>query len=163
MPNFKKYNYDQTAMVVINFEEQLQPSTFEFTLHRLIDNHIDLSAFYEKYKNETNFKILSHTIDPSHDSIPVLKSFAERLGVADNNWHFLTGKQSDIYELGEKSYMVIAGEEESAPGGFIHSGAFMLVDNLGRIRGVYDGTDKVQVDILLVEIDLLLDEINQNK
>lgn len=52
MPNFKKYNYDQTAMVVINFEEQLQPNTFEFTLHRLIDNHIDLSAFYNKYKND---------------------------------------------------------------------------------------------------------------
>ena len=52
MPNFKKYNYDQTAMVVVNFEEQLQPNTFEFTLHQLIDNHIDLSAFYENYKND---------------------------------------------------------------------------------------------------------------
>jgi len=52
MPNFKKYSYDQTAMVVINFEEQLQPNTFEFTLHRLIDDHIDLSAFYDKYNND---------------------------------------------------------------------------------------------------------------
>ncbi|QIL90509.1 IS1182 family transposase [Microbulbifer sp. SH-1] len=52
MPNFKPYNYDQDAMVVINFEEQLQPNTFEFTLHHLIDNHIDLSAFYDKYKND---------------------------------------------------------------------------------------------------------------
>lgn len=52
MPNFKKYDYNQTAMVVINFEEQLQPNTFEFTLHRLIDNHVDLSAFYNKYKND---------------------------------------------------------------------------------------------------------------
>nr|WP_243760664.1 IS1182 family transposase [Aestuariicella hydrocarbonica] len=40
-------------MVVINFEEQLQPNTFEFTLHQLIDNHIDLSAFYDKYNNDT--------------------------------------------------------------------------------------------------------------
>lgn len=52
MPNFKKYSYDQIAMVVINFEEQLQPNTFEFTLHRLIDNHIDLSIFYDKYSND---------------------------------------------------------------------------------------------------------------
>jgi transposase len=52
MPNFKKYNYNQDAMVVINFEEQLQPDTFEFTLHHLIDNHIDLSCFYDKYKND---------------------------------------------------------------------------------------------------------------
>ncbi|MGD8177463.1 transposase, partial [Marinimicrobium sp. ARAG 43.8] len=52
MPNFKKYDYSQSAMVVIDFEEQLQPGTFEFTLHRLIDDHIDLSAFHEKYKND---------------------------------------------------------------------------------------------------------------
>lgn len=52
MPNFKKYDYNQSSMVVINFEEQLRPGTFEFTLHRLIDNHIDLSAFYDKYKND---------------------------------------------------------------------------------------------------------------
>lgn len=45
MLNFKPYDYSQTAMVVINFDEQIQPGTFEFTLHRLIDNHIDLSAF----------------------------------------------------------------------------------------------------------------------
>ena len=53
MPNFKKYDYSQSAMVVIDFEEQLQPGTFEFTLHKLIDDHIDLSAFHEKYKNDT--------------------------------------------------------------------------------------------------------------
>lgn len=52
MPNFKKYNYDQDAMIVVNFEEQLQPGTFEYTLHKLIDDHIDLSAFYDKYKND---------------------------------------------------------------------------------------------------------------
>lgn len=52
MPNFKKYDYHQSAMVVINFTEQLQPNTFEFTLHHLIDNHIDLSAFYDKYNND---------------------------------------------------------------------------------------------------------------
>jgi len=52
MPNFKKYNYNQNAMVVINFEEQIQPGTFEFTLHNLINNHIDLSEFHRRYSND---------------------------------------------------------------------------------------------------------------
>ena len=52
MPKFKPYDYNQDAMVVINFAEQIQPGTFEFTLHHLIDNHIDLSAFYDKYNND---------------------------------------------------------------------------------------------------------------
>jgi len=52
MPNFRKYDYNQDAMIVVNFEEQLQPSTFEYTLHLLIEEHIDLSVFYAKYKND---------------------------------------------------------------------------------------------------------------
>ena len=52
MPNFKKYSYDQTAMVVIDFLQQLRPHTFEFTLHHLIEDHIDLSAFYDKFNND---------------------------------------------------------------------------------------------------------------
>ncbi len=52
MPQFKPYDYNQDAIVVINFAEQIQPGTFEFTLHHLIENHIDLSAFYDQYNND---------------------------------------------------------------------------------------------------------------
>jgi protein SCO1/2 len=49
----------------------------------------------------------------------------------------------------------VANEDESAPGGFIHSGAFLLVDQKRRIRGVYDGTVPEQVDILINDIKRL--------
>ncbi|GMG88751.1 transposase [Biformimicrobium ophioploci] len=52
MGNFRKYSYNQDTMVVVNFEDQIQPGTFEFTLHRLVEDKIDLSAFYEKYNND---------------------------------------------------------------------------------------------------------------
>ncbi len=52
MPNFKKSSYQQDIMIVFNCEEQLKPGTFELTLHKLIDEHIDLSAFYEHYSND---------------------------------------------------------------------------------------------------------------
>jgi len=52
MPNFKPHNYDQTSMVVVNYEEQLQLDPFALTLHHLIDHKIDLAVFYERYKNE---------------------------------------------------------------------------------------------------------------
>lgn len=57
MPNFKKPNYSQDAMVVINFEEQIRPGTFEFALHRLIEEKLDLSAFYSAYNNDTGGRI----------------------------------------------------------------------------------------------------------
>ena len=62
MPNFKKYSYDQTAMVVVNFKDQLRPNTFEFTLHHLIEDHTNLSAFHEKYKNDDGGRA---TYDPA--------------------------------------------------------------------------------------------------
>lgn len=52
MPKFKPYDYNQSTMVVINFEEQLQPGTFEYAIHRLITDKLDLSIFYPEYRND---------------------------------------------------------------------------------------------------------------
>ena len=53
MPKYKAYNYKQSSMVVINFEEQIQPGTFEYTLHHLINDKLDLSIFDPDYCNDT--------------------------------------------------------------------------------------------------------------
>lgn len=117
-----------------------------------------LLRVYEKFEANDEFVILSHTIDPTYDTIPLLKDYAERLGVSSARWKFLWGDQDEIYDLAEGSYMSIADEDEDAEGGFVHSGAFLLVDKEGRIRGIYDGTDADQVDVLLTDIDKLLAE-----
>jgi len=52
MPNFRKVDYNQNSLVAINFEEQIRPGTFEFVLHKLIEDKLDLSPFYESYKND---------------------------------------------------------------------------------------------------------------
>jgi hypothetical protein len=53
MPKFKHYDYNQTAMVVINYQDQLQPGTFEHALHYLISEKLDISAFHQPYKNDS--------------------------------------------------------------------------------------------------------------
>ena len=102
--------------------------------------------------------ILSHTIDPKHDSVEVLREFAERLGVSSETWHFVTGDQDEIYDIGQTSYMVTAMEDKDEPGGYLHSGAFLIIDKQRRIRGIYDGTKEEKVDLLLKDIDILLKE-----
>ena len=52
MAKFKHYDYNQMPMVVINYLEQIQPGTFEFVLHYLISQKLDLSAFHQPYKND---------------------------------------------------------------------------------------------------------------
>ena len=51
MPNFIPYDYRQDTMVVINFEDQILPGTFEHALHYLIEHKVDLSAFHVTYCN----------------------------------------------------------------------------------------------------------------
>ena len=117
----------------------------------------EMLRVYEQFKGDPNFRILSHTIDPTHDTQAVLKDYADKLGVPDAaTWNFLTGDQEKIFEIGQTSYLTTTMADEMEPGGFLHSGAFLLVDQQGRIRGVYDGTKTDQVDRLLADIPKLL-------
>ncbi len=114
---------------------------------------------YDTYKDNTEFALLSHTIDPDHDTVAYLKDYSEKIGVMDNSvWHFVTGDKDKIYDIAETGYYVTAGEDETAAGGFIHSGAFILVDKQKRIRGLYDGTKANEVDRLINDIPKLLAE-----
>lgn len=117
----------------------------------------EMLRVYEKFKGNPDFMILSHSIDPTHDTQEVLKDYAEKLGIEDaDTWNFLTGDQEKIFEIGQTSYLTTAMADQAEPGGFLHSGAFLLVDQKGHIRGVYDGTKSDQVDRLLHDIPKLL-------
>jgi transposase len=52
MARFKEYSYSQGVFKTIFFEKQILPGTFEYALHYLIDNEVDLSVFKERYKND---------------------------------------------------------------------------------------------------------------
>lgn len=113
---------------------------------------------YEKYKDSDSLMILSHSINPRYDTPEVLKSYKDKLGVKSNQWQFLTGSLTNVYDLAQNSYLTAALEDSSAvdEGGFVHSGAFVLVDKNKHIRGIYDGTKEKEVDKLLADIDKLM-------
>ncbi|UOQ77498.1 SCO family protein [Hymenobacter sp. 5516J-16] len=51
----------------------------------------EMLRVYKQFEGNPNVLFLSHTIDPAHDSIPVLRDYAERLGIKDaSRWHFAT-------------------------------------------------------------------------
>ncbi|HQQ94866.1 MAG TPA: SCO family protein [Bacteroidia bacterium] len=104
--------------------------------------------------------ILSHTVNPMNDTVEVLRQYAELYGAKAGKWHFLTGKKDDIYALAKNDYLVNALEDDGSPGGFLHSELFLLLDTKGRIRGMYDGTSKADVQKLIGDIHLLLREQN---
>jgi protein SCO1/2 len=117
----------------------------------------EMLRVYDQFKGNSQFLILSHSIDPTHDTQAVLKDYASKLGIEDaKTWNFLTGDQEKIFEIGQTSYLTTAMADQNEAGGFLHSGAFVLVDQKGRIRGVYDGTKSDQVDRLMQDIPKLL-------
>jgi protein SCO1 len=115
---------------------------------------------YNNFNTNDKVLLLSHTIDPEYDNVSLLHSYANKLDVKSSKWHFVTGDKSTIYDMAQTSYYVATRENEKAPGGYEHSGAFILVDNQRRIRGVYDGTKVEAVDKLIKDISTLLSEVN---
>jgi protein SCO1/2 len=155
---------DQDSALVTNetFSNKIYVADFFFTSCRTICPIMktQMLRVYDSTKNDANVLLLSHTIDPEYDTVALLHDFANRLGVESSKWHFVTGVKDSIYNVAQKSYFSTAMEDKTEPDGFIHSGAFLLIDKDQRIRGKYDGTKEEDVNRLLADISKLEKEYN---
>ena len=120
----------------------------------------NLKDVQKEFENDDSLLILCHTVNPLHDTVEVLNAYSQTYGAKKSKWHFLTGNKKEIYDLAKDSYLVNALEADGSPEGFLHSELLLLVDKKGRIRGMFDGTDKAQVQKLIKEIKLLKTESN---
>jgi protein SCO1/2 len=118
----------------------------------------NLTDVQKAFANDDSVLILSHSVNPLHDTVEVLNSYATTYSAVKNKWHLLTGNKKLIYDLAKTSYLVNALEDDGSPEGFLHSELFLLIDGKGRMRGMYDGTDKAQVKKLIADIKLLKQE-----
>lgn len=112
----------------------------------------------EAFKGDESVMLLSHSVTPEMDSIPVLRKYADMKGVDDNKWNITTGDKKHIYELARKSYFAVIDEGDGGLQDFIHTENFVLVDKKKQIRGYYDGTDAEDIDRLIEDIKLLQQE-----
>lgn len=114
--------------------------------------------------------LLSHSVLPDTDDVPVLKSYAIKNKVNDAKWNLVTGDKKDIYTMARKSYLVVKQGKPDELYDMVHTENFVLVDSKKRVRGFYDGTNLDQptepgiknVRQLIEDINWLLeDEKNQ--
>lgn len=160
IPKFSFLNQDSIVINSDSLTNKIYVADFFFTSCPSICPIMkkQMLRVYDKYIGNQEVKFLSHTIDPKHDSIPVLKNFSNKMGVNSKQWYFLYGDKETVYNLAKTAYMSTSYEDRSAPGGIVHSGYFLLVDKNKRIRGAYDGTDEGQVTQLIDNIQVLLNE-----
>ena len=109
---------------------------------------------------EPDFMIVAHTCDPDRDSVARLKVYADSLQINTRQWVMLTGRKDSLYQMARSSYLlddpknnVVKIEDQ-----FLHTQFFALVDRQGRVRGIYDGIKKDEVDQLMIDIEELIKE-----
>lgn len=112
---------------------------------------------YDRFANESNLLLLSHSIDTKNDTVAALKQYAQKIGIDSKRWHLVTGEHDAIYAIAD-DYFSVAQENPDAPGGFDHSGRLILVDKNRHVRAFCDGTDAESVDKFMKDIERLLEE-----
>lgn len=114
-----------------------------------------MGQLYEMYKDQPEIQFVSISVEPSHDSLEVLKSYAAEYKVTDNRWNFLRGDIDSVSYLCENSFMLAADELPGA-----HSIKFVLLDKQARIRGYFNGTEALSIESLKKNINQLAKEEN---
>jgi protein SCO1/2 len=110
----------------------------------------------DAFRNDDRVLLLSHSVTPEADSVPVLRAYAQEYSVDHRRWRLLTGDRKQIYRLARTSYFAALDEGDGGPDDFVHTENFVLVDDQGRLRGFYDGTKKDEVDRAMTDMRWLL-------
>jgi protein SCO1/2 len=120
----------------------------------------NMRLVYDRFKNEKDFLILSHTCDPETDSAAQLKKYSDSLGVNTNQWMFLTGRKDSLYNMARISYTVDdpANNLKSIDDDFLHTQFWALVDREGDVKKIYDGLRQSEVQQLIKDAEKLLKE-----
>ena len=81
-------------------------------------------------------KLISFTVDPEHDTPPVLAAYASHFKADPARWTFLTGDIARLNDLGLNAFKL-----NKVDGSLDHSTRFVLIDARRRIRGFYLSSD----------------------
>ncbi|MBK8519301.1 MAG: SCO family protein [Saprospiraceae bacterium] len=103
---------------------------------------VSMADLQDEFINDSDVLLISHSVMPEKDSVPVLKKYADEKNVQYGKWKLLTGSVGEIYDLGRKYYYV---EEDlgvnSDSSIFLHTENFVLIDKQRHIRGIYNSLD----------------------
>ena len=118
----------------------------------------NLQRIHDRLGPDAPVQLMSHSVTPVADSVSVLAAYADKHGADPDLWWFLTGEKSEIYTLARKSYFSCLDEGDGGFQDFVHTENIVLVDDQGRLRGFYDGTDSKAMSQLFSDLGFLLEK-----
>jgi len=161
VPSFSFKNQEGKAITNQNYLGKVYVVEFFFTTcpticPKMNDNLVQIQ---NAFNGVDNFGIASFSINPEHDTIQVLKDYAEQYGISNPNWHLMTGDQEDIYKLANQGFNLYTAQEEEVEGGFEHSGNFALIDKNGFIRSrIINGNPIIYYNGIVSEAEKIDDD-----
>ncbi len=161
IPSFKFVNQDGDTITEKYYEGKIYVADYFFSTCKSICPTMatELQRVQEKFAYTKGLvQILSHTVNPENDSVPVLKAYSEQVHADNAMWNFVTGDKKQLYDITRNGYFVNALEGDGGKDDFIHSELFVLIDKEKHIRGIYDGTNIKAVNNLLDDIKVLIAE-----
>lgn len=158
--DFNLINQDGKTITQADYTNKIYVANFFFTSCKnicpIMSNNME--TVQKEFLNDDTIKILSMSVTPIYDSVPVLKAYAKLHGAIAGKWDLTTGNKKHIYNLARKSYMAVLDEGDGGMQDFIHTEQFMLIDKDRQIRGYYDGTNSDDIKRLIEDVKLLKDE-----
>jgi protein SCO1/2 len=158
--DFSFTNQNGKTITQKDYEGKIYVADFFFTTCGSIcpimtTNMIDVQ---KAFLTNSKVMLLSHTVTPEIDSVPVLKKYAIEKGVVDTKWNLVTGDKKEIYSMARKSYLAVKLGKPNELYDMVHTENFVLVDSQRRVRGFYDGTKKEDIKKLIADIQWLLED-----
>jgi len=155
--DFSFINQNGKVITQKDYEGKIYVADFFFTTCQSIcpimtTNMVDVQR---AILNNQKVMLLSHTVTPEIDSVPVLKKYALEKGVIDSKWNLVTGDKKEIYSMARKSYLAVKLGKPNELYDMVHTENFVLVDAQKRVRGFYDGTKKEEINRLIDDISWL--------
>ncbi len=158
IPDFTFVNQDGLPTGRAQMEGKLTVVDFFFTSCPSICPVMskEMERVNDIFRDEPKVQIMSISIDPEYDTPSILKEYAEKHLAIPGKWHFLSGPKEDTFRLARCGFVLPALDGNGVPDDFVHSDKFILIDEFGRIRGYYSGTNREDVDLLILETKVLL-------
>ncbi|GGA66890.1 SCO family protein [Flavobacterium palustre] len=155
--DFSFTNQNGKTITQKDYEGKIYVADFFFTTCGTICPKMttNLAEVQKAIRNNPKVMLLSHTVFPEVDSVPVLKRYALDHGVDDSKWNLVTGDKKEIYKMARKSYLAVKLGKPSQLYDMVHTENFVLVDTKKRVRGFYDGTKKEDIRKLIEDIQFL--------
>ena len=158
--DFSFTNQNGKTITQKDYEGKIYVADFFFTTCGSICPKMttNLSDIQKAFATNPKVKLLSFTVFPETDSVPVLKAYAKKHQVDDTKWNLVTGDKKEIYTMARKSYLAVKLGKPDELYDMVHTENFVLVDTKKRVRGFYDGTNKEDMKRLIEDITFLSNE-----